>query len=63
MPRNSMLRAPSSVRLLLARPCSIWLFDIRAVFHDDFVEDRGAFLKLIEIDLEEMVEVALLWSR
>ena len=63
MPRNSMLRALSIARLSLARPCSICLFDIRAVFHDDFVEDRGAFLKLIEIDLEEMIDVTLLRSR
>ncbi len=38
------------------------LFDIKGVVHDDFIEVRGAFLKPIDTDLEEMGSVALLWS-
>jgi hypothetical protein len=38
------------------------LFDIKVVVHDDFVEVRGAFLKPIEMDLEEMGSVATLRS-
>ncbi len=38
------------------------LFDNKVVVNDDFVEVRGAFLKGIATDLEEMGSVILLRS-